>query len=247
MSEWTQYASSLDVPEAEYLRLLGYPSGAMLSERARELADAAREWYRDHGKPWIYTRSALSLKLPEGAVEIEGVAFHSNRLRAELVRADTHALFLAVVSAGPEAEQETHRLWQDGKPDEYFFLEMFASAVVEQLVVEAGAALCAWADAEAMAVLPHFSPGYSEWDVTEQGRLLSLIRANGVVLPGELEALDSGALRPKKSQVAVFGITRHGDRTARRAGLVPCRQCPLPGCPYRRLPDSNVESYVAER
>ena len=36
-----------------------------------------------------------------------------------------------------------------------------------------GARLCAWADAERVAVLPHYSPGYPDWDIDEQPRLLS--------------------------------------------------------------------------
>jgi hypothetical protein len=107
--------------------------------------------------------------------------------------------------------------------------------VVENLITITGAGLCAWADGEAMAVLPHHSPGYSQWDVAEQGRLLKLIQRDGAVaLPGALEALESGALRPKKSQLAVFGITRHLDRVARLSDLVPCQQCALPNCQYRR-------------
>ena len=35
---------------------------------------------------------------------------------------------------------------QEEKPDEYFFLETFGSAVVEHLITVAGARLCAWAD-----------------------------------------------------------------------------------------------------
>ncbi len=51
---------------------------------------------------------------------------------------------------------------------------MFGSAVVEHLTTTAGARLCAWADGERMAVLPHYSPGYPEWDIAEQPRLFSL-------------------------------------------------------------------------
>ncbi len=61
------------------------------------------------------------------------------------------------------------------KPDEYFFLEIYASAVVEHLITTTGARLCAWAERQGMAVLPHYSPGYSEWDIAEQGKLLALM------------------------------------------------------------------------
>ena len=36
-----------------------------------------------------------------------------------------------------------------------------------------GARLCAWADGQRLAVLPHYSPGYPEWDIAEQPRCSS--------------------------------------------------------------------------
>ena len=240
MTDWMLTPEVVDVAEAEYRRLLGYPPGATLSERACEVAAWARGWYTRHGRPWISAREAASLNVA-GAVEIEGVPFHAGRLGTALQQAEAHTVVLAAVSAGPEAEEEAHRLWLDSKPDEYFFFEIYASAVVEHLVALAGARLCEWADGNSLAVLPHTSPGYSQWDVAEQRNLLRLFRRSGAVaLPGPLRALDSGALVPKKSQLAVFGITRAVDRTARLTDLIPCRQCALPNCQYRRTPYARI-------
>ena len=75
-----------------------------------------------------------------------------------------------------------------------------------------------------MAVLPHYSPGYPEWDIAEQAALLALLTASAAPLPGPLEVLDSGMLRPKKSLLAVFGLTRHVERVPRLADLVPVRE-----------------------
>jgi hypothetical protein len=100
-----------------------------------------------------------------------------------------------------------------------------------------GAGLCAWADGQGMAVLPHYSPGYSGWDVAEQPRLLALIRQTRQhPLPGDVEILESGMLRPKKSLLAVFGITRHADRVGRLSELIPCEACSFQPCQYRRRP-----------
>jgi hypothetical protein len=98
-----------------------------------------------------------------------------------------------------------------------------------------------------MAVLPHYSPGYPEWDVAEQPRLLELMkRTHKESFPSHVEALDSGMLRPKKTLLAVFGLTRHADRLRRLTGLVPCESCSFGPCqyrraPYRRAPRSNGE------
>jgi hypothetical protein len=100
-----------------------------------------------------------------------------------------------------------------------------------------GAELCAWAESLGEAILPHYSPGYPDWDVAQQPLLLNLIRQNGRQrLPADLEVLDSGMLRPKKSLLAVFGLTRHRDRVTRLTELNPCENCSFLPCQYRRAP-----------
>ncbi len=76
-----------------------------------------------------------------------------------------------------------------------------------------------------MAVLPHYSPGYPEWSIEEQPRLLDLINRLQPKIPAPVEVMDSGMLRPKKSLLAVFGITRHVDRVQRLTELTPCENC----------------------
>lgn len=223
---------TIEVQPAEYYRLLGYPRDFVPAGRACELVEATREWYRSHGRPWTHTREVEHLAIGDGKVQIEGVEFASRRLQQTLREAEAHSAVLVAASAGPEAEEEAQRLWRDEKPDEYFFLEVFASAVVEQLVTEAGARLCAEAEARGMAVLPHYSPGYSEWDISEQVRLLPLFGD----LPGPLETMESGALRPKKSQLGVFGITRDARHLGRLSGMLPCENCSFGPCQFRRAP-----------
>lgn len=224
----------VDVHPAEYIRLLGYPRGWTLEGRARELAEWAREWYADHGRPWVYARGISEVHAERDGVFIDGLVFNSGRLRATLAAAGADRAFLVAVSAGPELEEEAQVRWRDGKPDEYFFLEVFGSAVVEHLVTTTGARLCAWADADRSAVLPHDSPGYPEWTIEEQPALLGLLRRADGMAP--LEVFDTGMLRPKKSLLAVFGVTRHVDRVRRLTELSPCESCSFAPCQYRRAP-----------
>ncbi len=113
-------APDIDVQPAEYIRLLGYPAGAVLADRAGELAAEARDWYRTHGRPWVYVRQASSLQVGDDAVVIDGITFGSSRLRNTLETAGAHGAVLVAVSAGLELETEAHARWRDEKPDEYF-------------------------------------------------------------------------------------------------------------------------------
>jgi len=227
----------VNVSPAEYARLLGYPRGWVLEGRALELADWARSWYAQNGRPWFYARQAESLETAGDSIHIDGVSFTSKRLQSTLQQAEAHSVIVVAVGAGPEAEEEARRRWQQEKPDEYFFLEVFGSAVVEHLTTVTGANLCDWAERHQMAVLPHYSPGYPEWDVAEQPRLLALMKQmRKQSLPSCVEVLDSGMLRPKKTLLAVFGLTRHTDRLRRLTELVPCESCSFAPCQYRRAP-----------
>ena len=227
----------LNVLPGEYLRLLGYPRGWVLEDRALELANWAQDWYARNGQPWFYARQAESFEVAGDTVHIDGVSFTSKRLQDTLQQAQAHGVILVAVGAGPEAEEEARRRWEDDKPDEYFFLEVFASAVVEHLATATGARLCDWAEKHGMAILPHYSPGYPEWDVADQSRLLELMkRTRNEPFPSHVEAFDTGMLRPKKTLLAVFGLTHHSDGLPRLSGLVPCENCSFGPCQYRRAP-----------
>jgi hypothetical protein len=223
----------VEVPHAEYLRLLGYPRHHTLEGRARELAEWAISWYAANGRPWIFTRLAEPVEIGGASILLEGERFHSGVLRRRWQHASADGAVLAAVSAGPELEREAGRLWEDERPDEYYFLEVLGSAVVEHLAALAGQQLCGWAEGRGLAVLPHYSPGYPGWDIAEQPRLLDVI-TRGAALPGELEALDTGALRPKKSLLAVFGLTRRTEGVRRLSEVPLCSTCSLATCQFRR-------------
>lgn len=235
MMEFADTSPDVDVPPEAYHRLLGFPRNWVLSGRSHELAGGARTWFARNGRPWVYARQAERLEIADQTIRIDGIPFTSRRLQRTLQKAEAHSVLLVAASAGPEVEDEAQKLWREEKPDEYFFLETWGSAVVEHLIAATGARLCAWAEGEQMAVLPHYSPGYSEWDIAEQPRLFQLVgMTREQAQPGRMEVLDSGALRPKKSQLAVFGLTRHTERVRRLTGLVPCEECSLSSCRYRR-------------
>src|SRR5262245_23419955 len=237
MIELVDTCPDVNVQPAEYKRLLGYPRDWVVRDRARELADWARDWYTANGRPWVYARQVDTLAIENGSIEINRVNFHSPRLLQTLRDAGAHGAILVGAGAGPEVEQEAQARWQEGKPDEYFFLEVYGSAIVEHLITMTGARLCAWAEGRQMAVLPHYSPGYPEWGIDEQPRLIDVInhmRPAGTPIP--VEVLESGMLRPKKSLLAVFGVTRHTDRVHRLSDLIPCENCSYLPCQYRRAP-----------
>jgi len=67
-----------------------------------------------------------------------------------------------------------------------------------------------------------------------------LIRANGAnQLDDRLEVLDSGMLRPKKSLLAVIGLTRDLEKARALVRFTACAACSLANCNYRRAPQKS--------
>jgi hypothetical protein len=240
MKEWMDIHPNVVVQESEYKRLLGYPGSHVLEGRARELVETTRQWYSANGGPWVYAQHIHGLETAGERVRVNGTQFTSKLLHDQFATAQVESAVLVVVSAGRACEDKARELWQEAKPDEYFFMEMYGSAVVEHLVTNAGARICDWAEQKGMAVLPHYSPGYSGWEVSDQFRLWELIiRERSQEFPEAIEVLESGMLRPKKSLLAVFGLTRNPEMLRRRVGMIPCENCSFSPCQYRRAPYRN--------
>jgi len=233
------------VRDDEYVRLLGLPRGSALDGRMGELADETRAWYRANGTPRVAAKRFSIERLNESELMIGGRAFRTPVLVRRLRDTGAHSVRLALVSAGPELEAHARALWEAGSPDEWFFHEMFGSAVAEHLVVKAAAQVCEETDGTPEAVLPHFSPGYRGWSLQEQRAAFELLKdtEHGV------EMLESGMLNPVKSQIAFYGIAPRDRVPEDITAFVPCTTCSFSPCALRRarfqndpLPDETPAS-----
>ena len=234
MPETMDLPSTVDVEDSEYLRLLGYPKGHLPGERAMELLSWARAQYAEWGRPFIYLRRA-QVGVGARTLVIDGEEFRSERLRDLLVDA-RHAVLVAV-SAGSGCEERAGSLWDESKPDEYYFLEILGSAVVERLVALANSRICDLAAQAGEIALPHYSPGYTGWDVADQHRLFELVtRGMSRPFPETLGVMPSGMLRPRKSLLAVVGIAPRPEHEAPIHHRTPCQGCSFAPCQYRRAP-----------
>ena len=247
MNELIDLKPELNISDSEYKRLLGYPPDYLLEGKSQELAGRAKHWYAENGRPWIYAFKTDEIKISDACLEINDVKFSSNKVRDKFFEAQAGSAFVVAVSAGEECENRAMQLWRESKPDEYFFLEIYGSAVVEYLTTITGYRFCDWAEKNNLAVIPHYSPGYSGWNIEDQNLLLELIKKHaGDKFPGALAALETGMLNPKKSQLSIFGITRYAGKVRSLKDLVPCTNCSLPGCNYRRKPYKKAVDQIED-
>jgi len=166
-----------EVTDDAFKRFLKLPPRKEFTGVLAEAAAEARAWYAQHGRPW-------------------GAAIATDPARwtsacAELRAAPAAALI--AVGAGTEVAEEAAARWTRDEPDRAYFLDRFAAAVTDALLAEAKGALGATF---------HDCPGFWDWPVTGNLDLLAAFNA-AAPLTAPLEALDSGMLKPKTSQLAL--------------------------------------------
>jgi hypothetical protein len=237
------------VTERELLRLLGMPRGRGLEGELGVRADTARAWYARHGRPFAATRRVEVRDVSAASVTLaDGSELRSAGLAAVLRTTRGRAVLVLAVSAGREVAAEVSRAWAEDRPDEAYFLDRFATAVTEALVLEASGAACRAASGEGETLLPPRSPGCGDFAIGDQHRLMALLGGtpNGErVVLGPIELLPSGALDPPHSLLAALGVTRHALEATTPEAL--CRGCELDPCAFRRAPSDSGGRVRAEK
>lgn len=225
------------IAQAEYARLLDYPDRRIPAGRARQRADAGRDWYEHHGRPWAFAR-VLAIDGTTGAgIRFEsGAVLTGQALGRRLGEAGATALVVAAVSAGTAVDERATALWRDQRPDEAYFLDRFAAAVVEHLASWAGRHLRSLAFGHGLGTLPGLSPGNEGWDLGQQTVAAQCLTAGGAAPPPRsFEVLPSGMIRPKSSLLTVFGMTPRLDSAEAAWRRQSCSRCSLTSCGFRRV------------
>ena len=177
--------------ERELLRLARHAPGPRARGRPASRARTdARAWYAEHGRPFAASRRIDVKRVSASVVRLaDGSALRSEALADGLRATRGHAVVVLAVSAGREVAAEASRLWASDRPDEAYFLDRFAAAVTEALVLWAAGAECRAASEAGETLLPPLSPGCGRFEIGDQQ---CLARALG--------ALPSGRADPQEGE-----------------------------------------------
>jgi hypothetical protein len=222
----------IKISGSEYKRLLGYPPEEIFKGEIKEIAEWSADWFSKNCRPWVYIRKAGNYSIIKNKVLIEDKVFNSTRLSERFINAGVDEIYLAALSAGAECEDMIAKLKLEGKSPEYFFLDAYASAAAELLANIAACAIKEMADGR-KAVLPHYSPGYTGWQMEDQVLLWQLLNREGNI-SNKISMLKSGMLKPLKSMLVVFGVTPCIEKASEYTSQAPCSECLFPGCEFRR-------------
>jgi uncharacterized 2Fe-2S/4Fe-4S cluster protein (DUF4445 family) len=224
---------------AALTRALGSPARRPLPEAMHETIDEALTLYEQHGQAWVWSRAVEIERIDNQSFVAGGQRFHSELLASRYTSADAHAVIAMAVSAGHWVDGETEARWAD-RPDLAVVLDRLAAAVVQETMQAMTIELCRTAEAHELCLLPPYSPGYTGWSLDDQHRIARLLCDDeSGPSASDLEVLDSGMVRPKNTQLALFALSR-GPTDDQMRAFHPCRSCDLRGCRFRQ--DGYVSS-----
>lgn len=200
--------------QKEVLRFMG---AAAQDPQAAQLCDVVYLKLRNEVQPRsLIRRTACQTNANE--VRVDGAVFHSQALAGYLQGCEEVLLFAATL--GPKVDSAIKRLTllslTEGNA---------AQAVAASLIENYSNQVLAEYDTGDLHQLPRFSPGYADWQLSEQKEFFQLLNCQSI----GLTLTDSCMMTPVKSITAIVGLSKSEGHPASS-----CEICGLENCVYRR-------------
>jgi len=192
----------LDVKASLVWRRLGVPDGGGSAELQREFDDAYDKARRVLEPRHSYKSWAVASVGP-GAVTLENGAAFESGLLAKLADG-AHALAAMAVTVGPGIDDLVEDYNARGDVFAMTVADAVGSVAAEELMSRVHAAVAAEAERAGGAVTRRVSPGYGDFDLSDQPRLLEL--SGGAALG--ITLTENFMMVPRKSVTAVAAVRR---------------------------------------
>ena len=206
------------------LRDIGYAPDSKPSSRMEALVNDYIENAHQFISP-SFSYVVRDIELVEGTSIVleDGVIFESGVIARLLEKADKAAVF--VLTIGNYLEDTAARLAQDGLILQSAVLDAIGSDTVERLADSVESQISEVAHNQGLTVSRRFSPGYCDWDVSQQKMVFQAMKGDhaGVLLA------DSCLMFPRKSISGIIGIG-----PIEVENYNPCKTCDKQHCVGRR-------------
>lgn len=143
---------------------------------------------------------------------------------------------IMAVTIGEAVEEEISRRFQDGEYTLAVLMDAAATTAVEQVADSIEKAVDQKISMQGLIRRWRFSPGYGDWPIEAQPRMLELSKAAEI----GLGATSSLMLNPRKSVTAIIGLVPKTEDTAPEKQS--CKFCPNPTCNFRTRAFETVEN-----
>jgi len=111
-------------------------------------------------------------------------------------------VYLLAVTIGPALDEEVRRLSETDNLTGAFLLNAYGAEAAEALIESLNDRIVKLAELDGKTTTKRYSPGYGEWDISDQKTLLNLLEADkiGILLTPQFLML------PEKSVSAIAGV-----------------------------------------
>ena len=218
-------ANSIDT--GQVFEAIGYTEPSAVPARILSLVSEFAEDSHELVNP-SYSYIFRGIQLVQGSRSfIEGPIVFKSRVVAQLlVRCREIAIFTLTI--GDHLEKAVARLAEDGLVMKASVLDAIGSNIAEKVAEVVCEGIKRDIRGKGFCISRRFSPGYCDWDVSEQEIIFDAMSSHsvGVCLT------ESHLMLPRKSISGIIGI---GDWDSHVDEYSPCRTCPSLDCQGRRV------------
>lgn len=227
------YALTLDdlgLTPDDLARAMGYAHGAGQTHFGTDLEAVLAEAPQHAAiRAGFSVLPASSFRIERECFWVDACRFDAGRIiTAPLKGAEILAVFVTTAGAGMTTWTQT--LMAERDMLRAYFVDALGSEIADKTADWIEAEIVAWADEHGLRTSNRYSPGYCDWNVSEQHRLFSLLPPDfcGIRLT------ESALMQPEKSVSGIIGI---GGRVKRVDYA--CNICEMEHCFRRRVrPDA---------
>jgi len=217
-------------------RLLGRQKTDSLTRSTRNRLQKMHEGVHQLLHPRVVWGVFPVVAIEKGQIEFaSGLTLKSHKMARAMTGAEQLVCFVATI--GSKIDLKINQLMDQGKIANAYTCDALGSGAVESVAerFQSGFDRKFSSNEVHTAAGIRFSPGYCDWQVTEQHKLFSLVDAGAIGV-----TLDKSSLMtPRKSISAIFGLYPKGSGPATKKHN-PCFYCFKKDCLARRSPAETI-------
>ncbi|PKP54901.1 hypothetical protein CVT91_17620 [Candidatus Atribacteria bacterium HGW-Atribacteria-1] len=223
----------LKIDEDEVLRYQGYsknkikiPSEVIL-QIIREEITRSHNLFEPQG---IYSSIKIKqISFSDGRADLKnGFSLNFSNSIINLLKGTSY-LVLGVVTIGSSLENKVSEFFTQGEYPRAIALDAVGTVAVESLSRYIRNLVCQEAKEQYFKTTRYFSPGYGDWDISQQKDIFKIIPTNKI----GVSLTESCMILPRKSLSWIIGIGKDIGMLSKEKDA--CKICKLKNCQYRKL------------
>lgn len=206
----------------EICHRLGYEEGQNPKPRIFSLIDSQLKESRLLIKPQACYAIEPIKKVTRSTLSVGNLVFTSRRISPVFSGCSSAAIFLATI--GERLERKVAQLMEKGLTLKAFVMDSIGSEAADKIADWLENEIRGMATANGNKVGWRYSPGYCDWDITQQKELFRFLDGKTI----GVSLTDACLMTPRKSISGIIGIGKLCITSSA------CRFCNKKDCPHRR-------------